>query len=138
ATVLDISAGKDAGDDLAVQRREDVIPRHDVAVRVQVHHALEGDGVGNVTDDEEHRGGGKHGRVGGDDVFEPQTRDVFFFAAQTFLDRGAGEELDAGVGHGALEHDLRGAESLAAIDERDFGGEAREEESFFHRGVPAA
>ncbi len=45
---------------------------------------------------------------------------------------------DLGVSHGALEHDLGGAELLAAVDDGDLGGEAGEEESLFHRGVAAA
>src|SRR5271170_5268818 len=59
AAVLDVSAGEDAGDDFAVQGREDVVLRQDVAVGVEVHHALEGGGVGNVADAEEHRRDGK-------------------------------------------------------------------------------
>ena len=42
------------------------------------------------------------------------------------------------MGHGAVEHDLRGAKSFASVDERDLGGEAGEEESLFHGGVAAA
>ena len=56
AAVLDVSAGEDAGDDLAVEGGEDVVLGEDVAVGVEVEHALEGDGVGDVADAEEHEG----------------------------------------------------------------------------------
>src|SRR5436309_12361633 len=39
---------------------------------------------------------------------------------------------------GALEHDLRGTELAAAVDEGDLGGEAGEEEGLFHRRIAAA
>ncbi len=48
------------------------------------------------------------------------------------------EELDLGMGDGALEHDVGGAEVFGAVDEGDFGGEAGEEEGFLHGGVAAA
>jgi hypothetical protein len=138
AAVLDVSAGEDAGDDLAVESREDVVLGEDVAVGVEVHHALEGDGVGDVADAEEHRGDGEDVLDAGDGIFEAQALDVFFFDAEHLFDGGAGEELDVGVGHGALKHDLGGAKFFGAVDEGDFGGEASEEEGFFHGGVAAA
>jgi hypothetical protein len=48
------------------------------------------------------------------------------------------EELDLRVGDGALEHDAGGAEVFGAVDDRDLGGEAGEEDGFFHGGVAAA
>ncbi len=42
------------------------------------------------------------------------------------------------MGHGALHHDAAGAEAVGAVDERDFGGEAGEEERLLHGGVAAA
>ncbi len=110
----------------------------DVAVGVEVHHALEGGGVGDVADAEEHRRDRQDVLVARGDVFEAQALDVLVFDAENFFDGGAGEELDVGVGHGAFEHDLRGAESLGAVDERDLGGEAGEEQGLFHGGVAAA
>ena len=38
----------------------------------------------------------------------------------------------------ALEHDLRGAESIAAMNDRHLGGKASEEERFLHGRVAAA
>ena len=137
AAVLDVSGGEDARDDLSVQRGEDVVLCEDVAVGVEVHHALEGHGVGDVADAEEHGGDGKDVLVAGGGVFQAQAFDVFFFDAEHLFDGGAGEEVDAGVGHGALEHDLRGTELFGSVDERDLGGEAGEEERFLHGGVAA-
>ena len=42
------------------------------------------------------------------------------------------------MGRGALHHDAAGAEAVGAIDERDLGGEAGEEDRLFHGGVAAA
>ena len=81
---------------------------------------------------------GKDVLVAGGAVFEAEAFDVLFFDAEDLFDGGVGEELDLGVGHGAVEHDLGGAEVLRAIDDGDFGGEAGEEEGFFHGGVAAA
>ena len=41
------------------------------------------------------------------------------------------------MSHGAVEHDLRGAEFGGAIDDGDLRGEAGEEDGFFHGGVAA-
>jgi len=64
--------------------------------------------------------------------------EVLFFYAEDFFDDGVVEELDLGVGDGALEHDARGAEVFGAVDDRHLGGEAGEEDGFFHGGVAAA
>jgi hypothetical protein len=138
AAVLDVSAGEDAGDDLAVEGGEDVVPGEDVAVFVEIEHALEGGGVGDVADAEEHEADGKDVLFAGGAVFEAQAFDVLLFYAEDLFDGGVGEELDVGVGHGAVEHDLRGAEFFGAVDQRDFCGEAGEEERLFHGGVAAA
>jgi hypothetical protein len=138
AAVLDVSAGEDAGDGLAVEGGEDVVVGEDVAVRVEVEHALEGQGVGDVADAEEHGRDGEDVLFGGGAIFEAQALDVLVFDAEDLFDGGVGDELDAGVGHGAVKHDLGGAELFAAIDERDLGGEAGEEESLLHGGVAAA
>ena len=53
-------------------------------------------------------------------------------------DLGVGQERDLVVGLGALEHDPRGAELVAAVDERDAAGEPGQEGGLLHRGVAAA
>ena len=67
--------------------------------------------------------------------FRPQT--LFSLDAEDLFDDGVVEELDLRVSDGALQHDARGAEVFAAVDDRDLGGEAGEEERFFHGGVAA-
>jgi hypothetical protein len=138
AAVLDVSAGEDAGDDLAVEGGEDVVAGLDVAFGVEVKHAFEGDGIGDVADGEEHEGDREHVLFAGDLVFDAEALDVLFLDAEHLFDDGVGEEADVGVSHGAVEHDLGGAELFAAVDEGDLGGEAGEEEGFFHGGVAAA
>src|SRR5947209_15826465 len=54
------------------------------------------------------------------------------------FDDGIGEEVNFFVLLGALEHDLGGAEYVAAMDERHLGREAGEEEGFFHGRIAAA
>ena len=48
------------------------------------------------------------------------------------------QELDLGIGARAVQHDLRGAEFIAAMDQRHLCAEAREEVGFFHGGIAAA
>jgi hypothetical protein len=138
AAVLDVSAGEDAGEKLAIERGENVVAGDDVALGVEVDHAAEGFGVGDVADGEEHEGDGQDVRFARDLVFDAEALDVFVLDAEHLFDDGAGEELDLGMSHGAIEHDLRGAELFAAVDDGDFGGEAGEEESLFHGRVAAA
>jgi hypothetical protein len=138
AAVLDVSAGEDAGDGFAVEGGEDVVAGEDVAVVVEVHHALEGFGVGGVADAEEHEADGEDVLFAGDEAFEAQAFDVLFLDAEDLFDGGAGEEFDFGVGHGAVEHDLRGAEPFGAVDDGDLGGETCEEDGLFHGRVAAA
>ncbi len=112
AAVLDVSAGEDAGDDLAVVGGEDVVLGEDVAVVVEVEEAFEGEGVGDVADAEEHEADGEDGLLAAGTVAEAQAFDVLFFDAEDLFDGGVGEELDLGVGDGAVEHDLAGAEVI--------------------------
>ena len=91
-----------------------------------------------MADGQEHEGYGKDILVTGGAIFQAEAFDVLVFDAEDFFDGGVGDELDLRVGHGAVEHDLRGAEVFSPVDDGDLGGEAREEESFFHGGVAAA
>ncbi len=133
AAVLDVAAGEDAGD-----TGQNVVLGLDVAVIVEVDLAVEHFGVGLVADAEEEAGDGKDGLFAGLDVADVEAGDGFLFDAADFLNDCVGEELDLGIGDGALEHDLAGAEALAAMEDVDLGGEAGEEERFFHGGVAAA
>ena len=127
AAVLHVAAGEDAGD-----AGEDVVMGFDIAVLIEVELAGENSSVGDVADAEEEAADvedGLHARGGVEDT---DAGDLFRFDAENLLDDGVGHECDFGVGDGAVEHDAGGAEMLAAMDEGDFGGEAGEEESFFH------
>ena len=136
--VLDVSAGKDARDLVAVVGGEDIAGRLDVAIWVEVHLAGKHLGVGLVADAEEEAADGELGLEAGLDVLKQQAAHIFLLNAEHFLDDGIGAQLDVGVSDGAVEHDLRGAEGLAAMEQGDLGGEAGEEQSFFHGGVAAA
>ena len=48
------------------------------------------------------------------------------------------DELDLLVGPGAVDHDLRRAELVAPVHERDLRGELRQEDRLLHRRVAAA
>ncbi len=138
AAVLDVSAGEDSVDAFTEDGDEDVVFGLDVAVVVEVELAFEHGGVGLVADAEEHEGDGEGGALAGLAIEQLESFEIFFFDAEALLDDGVVEELDLGMGLGAFEHDAGGAEAFGAVDEGDFGGEAGEEESFFHGGVAAA
>ena len=52
--------------------------------------------------------------------------------------RGVPDEVDLGIGSGAVLHDLRGAELVAPVHEGDLAGELGEEGGFLHGRVAAA
>jgi len=58
--------------------------------------------------------------------------------SEHLLDRVRGQELDLAVLAGAVDHDLRGAELAAPVDDRHRQPEAGEEERLLERGVAAA
>ena len=58
--------------------------------------------------------------------------------AEHLVDGRVREELDLVVRAGAVEHDLRRAELVAPVDQRDLRAEARQEQRLLHRGVAAA
>ena len=53
-------------------------------------------------------------------VEDPDTGNKLFVDAQHFLNDGVGEEGNFGMSDGAVEHDARGAEVLAAMNDGDF------------------
>jgi hypothetical protein len=138
AAILDVSAGVDAVELNARAGDEDVVLGLDVAVVVEVELAFEHLRVGLVADAEEHEADGKRPALLGLLVVELEAVDVLLIDAEDLLDDGVVEELDLRMSDGALEHDAGGAEVFAAVDDVDLGGEAGEEESFFHGGVAAA
>ena len=74
----------------------------------------------------------------GDDVAEPDARDVAGPLAEHLVDRRVQDELDLLVLPRAVDHDRRGAELVAAVDDHDLAREPGEEGRLLHRGVPAA
>ena len=68
-----------------------------------------------------------------------QALDVFFFHAEDFFDHGgvAGTRWSGwAIARSSMMREAR--KSVRAVDERDFAGEAGEEERFLHGGVAAA
>jgi len=117
---------------------EDIVLGLDVAVVVEVDLALEHGGVGIVADTEEHEADRQGPALASVAIHQLEALEVFFFDAKNFFHDGVVDELDLRVRDGALQHDAAGPEVFAAIDDRDLGGEAREEKGFFHGGVAAA
>jgi hypothetical protein len=138
AAVLDVSAGVDAVQLDALEGGEDVVLGLDVAVAVEVQLAFEHAGVRDVADGEEEEGDGQGPASVCFSVEELEAFKVLLFDAEALFDDGVVEELDLGVGDGALQHDAGGAEVFATVDDRDLGGEAGEEDGFFHGGVATA
>src|SRR3954463_14182108 len=67
-----------------------------------------------------------------------QRRDPALFRADHFIDRRVEDELDLGIAAGAVLHDLRRTQLLAAMDDGDLAGEFGEEGGLLHRRVAAA
>src|ERR1700742_899022 len=138
AAILNVSAGVDALKLHALAGDEDVVLALDVAVGVEIELAFEHLGVGLVADAEEDEADGECPALVGLLVVELEAADTFLIDAVDLFDNGVVKEFDLRMSDGALEHDARRAEVFAAVDDRDLGGEAGEEESFLHGGVAAA
>ena len=108
-----------------------------VTVFIGIELALEHLCVRYMADAEEHSTGGEIVRPVSLHVPKPQAGDVFFLNIENFFDDGISEELDLVVLTGAVEHDLGGAEGLAAVYDAHFRGETSEKKRFFHGGVAA-
>ena len=89
-----------------------------------------------VTDRDEQRAGLDLVRLAGLRMPQPQAADVF--VAEYLVDDVRRQEVDLVAGNGAVDHDLRGAELVAPVHERDPDPEARQEQRFLERGVAAA
>ncbi len=108
----------------------------EVAVLVHVEHAREQIGVGAVADRDEQPGDGqRRGRA------VDRRRDLDALdrvVAEDVGDRVVPQELDLGVGEGAVLHDLARPQLVAAVDERDLVGELGEERRLLDRRVATA
>ena len=138
AAVLNVSAGEDARDWLAVVRGEHISLRDDVAVGVKIKLPIEHLCIGDVADAKKHELDGQLGPFAGDHVAELETLNVLLLNAEDLLDYGTGKEFDIRVSNGALQHDAAGAKVFAAIDESNLFGKARQKERLFHCRVAAA
>src|SRR5262249_43067549 len=72
------------------------------------------------------------------DVSNPDTGELALGNAESFLDDDRGHELDLLVRVGAVDHDRRGSELVATVENRHLRGELRQEDRLLHRGVAAA
>ena len=91
-----------------------------------------------MADAEKQRVGGEIPDLAGLHVAQLEAGDFLVVDVVDVFDDGVEQELNLRVLLGALEHDLRGAEGIAAMNDRHLGGEAGEEDGFFHGGVAAA
>src|ERR1700761_6241174 len=118
AAVLDVTAGVDALKLHALAGDEDVVLALDVAIGVEVELAFEHLGVGLVADAEEDEADRERPALVGLPVVELEATDTLLIDAVNLFDDGVVEEFDLRVSNGALEHDARGAEIFAAVDDR--------------------
>jgi len=131
--VLYVSAGEDAGN-----AGMDLVVGDDVAIRVEIDLAGEHFGVRFVADSEKEPANGQRRLAAGCGVAQAEAGDFLLLDTEDLFDGGVGHEGDSGVADGALQHDLGGAELLAPMQQRYLGGEAGEEERFFHGGIASA
>ncbi|MNY03566.1 hypothetical protein D3C86_1361930 [compost metagenome] len=110
--------------------------REDVALLVQVELALEERGRGLVTDGDEHAVDRLLAGLARLDVLEANGGDLVL--AEDLVDHRVPDELDLGVGKGALLHDLAAAQLVATVDQVDLVGHVAEEEGLLEGSVAAA
>src|SRR5712692_4415592 len=132
AVVLDIAGNEHAGNG-----GQAAVLGNQIAVRIHFDFSLEHRGIRIVADGYEHSVEHDFARFSGLRVAQPHTFHETF-GGEDFLDYGRRDELDFLVGLGAINHDLGGAEFLAAVDEIDLAGVARKKVGLFHRGIAAA
>src|SRR5579863_3026066 len=109
-------------------------------ITIIVHVELPGENlrVGFVSDAEEEGAGGEIVDFAGFHVFQFQPCNFMLgWVINVFYD-GIGEELNLVIFLSPIEHDLGSSEIIPAVNQRDLGGEAGEEERFFHGRVAAA
>src|SRR6185437_499000 len=98
--------GIHAWHDHSLAGSEDVSLGYDVALVVKVDLSREHLRVRFMSDAEEEAADVQHARRARHDVAQTQSLHFLLFDAKHLIDDRAGPELDVGVGHGALEHDL--------------------------------
>ena len=95
-------------------------------------------GVGDMADGNKDAFDGEHRLDAGLNIFDLQAADRALRHAEDLDRNGVPDHLDFLVGGRAISHDLRGAETVAAVDEVNFAGKPGEEKGFFGGTVTAA
>ena len=131
--ILDVAAREHAG---YVGRR--AAPRHDVAVRVEIHVAADQAGVGDVPDGDEDAVDGELLDGAGLDVAQHHAGNHAARHVLDLVDHRIELERDLLVGPRLVLHDLRRPECIAPVNDGDVRGELRQERRLLHRRVAAA
>ena len=131
--VDDVAGGEDA---LAVGLGRAGL-RHQVARLVVVELVEEELGVRVVADGDEQAVRRQLARLVGVEVAQPHGARLSVLG-EHLVDDVRRDELDLLVVAGAVEHDLRGPEVVAPVNQADLGGELRQEDRLLHRRVAAA
>src|SRR6266850_1560701 len=130
APVLDVTAGVYAG-----YLRKYVLVGDQVSVGVGFELAFKNLGVRNMTDAEKHRAGGEIPTLAAFHIAQAQRSDFLLAGVQHVIHDRIGHEGYLGITARPVEHDLRSAKLIAAMNERDLAGEASQESGLFHRRV---
>ena len=112
--------------------------RDEIARLVVVELVEEEARVRVVPDGDEEAVGGKVRDLIGVDVAEIDAGHLLLVAPDDLVDDGVRDPFDPVVRPRAVQHDLRGAEVLAPVDDRHFARELGEECRLLHRRVAAA
>src|SRR5712691_3641182 len=132
AVVLDVPGNEHAGNG-----SQAAVPGNQIAVRIHFDFSLEHRGIRIVANGYEYSVEQDFACFSGLRMAQPHTFHEAF-GGDDFLDYGRRDELDFPVGLGAFNHDLGGAEFLAAVDEIYLAGVARQKVGLFHSGIAAA
>ena len=131
--VGDVAGGEDAGD-VGVG----AVFLEEIALVIHVELAAEGGGIGGVADGDEDALEFESRGAAGDEIGKVHGADLVLIVGEVAGDGGVPDGLDLGIAEGAVGHDLRGAELIAAMDEVNLRGEPGEEAGFLARGIAAA
>src|SRR5580658_9021777 len=106
--------------------------REDVALGIGIDLSLEDARVRDVPDGHEEAVYRLVPRLAADGIAQARPGYQFFGRVENVVNHGVGEEPDLGVALRAVEHDLRGAELVAAVYQGDLLAETRQEVGLFH------
>lgn len=128
----DVAGCEDAGD-----IRGRAAPLDQVSVFVGIERTAERCGVRFVPDGDEHAFQGELGLRSVDQVAKADAVDLTRGIPDVIGDDGIPDRFDFGIGQGAIGHDFRCTQRVAAVDEINFGGKAREKCGLFACRVPS-